>query len=435
MLANPPAIVDSPSLPDVPPDAQMLERLHTVESMLRQAQTDVQFKQTIDAARILTRACAILRYKDIQVQAAALVMDAERAIAKAHPPAPPGAGNKSKATKEGVFAPLMVSKMRSAHTNLTDDAYEALKAESLNREQPLTRSYLIKQATAAALSNNDPDATRYSSLPWEGGKSVISTRGTGQWIMSLLPYDPGPDGLYAEPFAGMMSILLNRPRTRIEYANDINGRVQNFWACLRRWPDRLEALLELTPYSEGEFYECRDTIDIGDPLERCRKFCVVVGQGIIHSDRPGNNWAMPVKNSYANWPIPRRIKALANCMRAVRLTRRPAEKFLRKFETLPNAIIYADPPYPGVSENLYRDHQMDMDALAATFNAQQGRVCVSGNWGDWNDYLHPPQWETYARDTYRATPVKMSDGKMHCVVTDRTEIAWVNYDPATGQRL
>ena len=420
-------------------------RLAYIAKLIGEATDEAGLRAAHDAARMVERAAAILRHRDIQTRSAALVMDAERAMAKTTPAQTPaeagkngGRGNKRVNDDANPFPPLpayTLARFRSAHSGLPDEQYQQIREASIQSETPLTRDTLIAAARKARLADADPDATRLGAMGWEGGKSVAGTRGVGQWVMSLLPYDNSRTGLYIEPFAGMCSVLLNRPRTNREFTNDINRRIQNFWACLRRWPDEFARQIELTPYSEAEFQDSLASLDVGPPLERARKFVVVVGQGIIHSDRPVNHWAVLAKNPQQVWPMPRRIHNLAERMRGVHLACRPAEHFIERFEKCPLAVMYLDPPYPQVSRILYKDSAIDQERIAASLNRQQGRCLVSGNPGDWDEYLQSPGWTTLSKKAYRSTTTVTPEGLVTQDIKEREEIAWVNYDPETGRRL
>ena len=437
------AIARTPRAPLVEP-TEFEARLALVSKLLSEASTDEDLQNARDAALMIQKASAILKHRGIQAQASALVNDAERAIAKNNPAIPPeernpsgrnGAGENTNWNATYSLPRHTLSRLRSAHSGLPDEQYETLRQRSIENEEPLTRDRLIAEATKARLAANKPGATRLVALRWEGGKAITATQGTGTWILSLLPYDPTNAALYAEPFAGMLSVLLNRPKSHKEIVNDTNRRVTNFWTVLRRWPGELERQLKLTPYAEAEFYECLAHLDNGTPMERARAFCVVVGQGVLHSDRANSNWALTTDNTYnKEWPIPRRIPELKERMDNVRIACRPAEHLLGRLEKCPHAVIYCDPPYPDVSEALYSDHQMDMARIGASLNRQEGRVAVSGNPGDWDAYLAPPQWTELSRKTFRSTTVSR-DGKITQDIKERIEVLWVNYDPETHQRL
>jgi DNA adenine methylase len=80
-------------------------------------------------------------------------------------------------------------------------------------------------------------------FPYYGGKQLLAER-----LIALLP----AHGCYVEPYAGSLSVLLAKPRVKLETVNDLNGDLVNFWKMLRERSDDLEALCKLTPHSRAE---------------------------------------------------------------------------------------------------------------------------------------------------------------------------------------
>ena len=107
-----------------------------------------------DNARAVEAAAAILNRRDIQVQAANLVQEAERAIAKATPPQQGKRTDRKNFVIENdevppeasIITPQNVRQMRHAHNNLTDAEFEAAQREAIETQTPLTRSALQKRA-------------------------------------------------------------------------------------------------------------------------------------------------------------------------------------------------------------------------------------------------------------------------------------------------
>ena len=422
--------------PIAEPDDPFPVRLDAVAGQIVQASEIWHLTDARNKALIIKRAADVLHRKNISTLAAALVADAERALVLNIPPASlseaGAAGGRGEALLSvsglGNISTRTISHMRSAHAGLPDDEYAIIRQRSIDDDIPLTRKQLTAAATAARLRTNTPDSTRLGAIPWVGGKNVTARQGTGQWVSSLLPFDPL--GLYAEPYGGMAGVLLNRPPARIEVLNDVNDRIVNWWAVLRRWPDDLQRELERTPYSETEYNQCLANLDNGPPLERARAFTVVVVQGVIKSDTDKTHWVVRLDTHRQNldWPLPRHIHALANRMAQVQITCRPATTLLDRLAGLPHAIIYCDPPYPQDSTdgNLYRHNDLDVAALTASLQRQTGRVALSGNAGDFD----LPGWATFTRETHRSTLV---DGAQR--IKPRIECLWTNYDPETWNLL
>lgn len=53
---------------------------------------------------------------------------------------------------------------------------------------------------------------------------------------------------YVEPYAGSLSVMLNKQPSPLETASDCNEDIVNFFQVLRDEPARLIELLQLTPY-------------------------------------------------------------------------------------------------------------------------------------------------------------------------------------------
>lgn len=136
-------------------------KLDVARRALAEATEDWQRIDIRDYARAVAAASAILERRDIQAQAANLVQDAERAIAKANPPKTryeaSKTTNQEKNSKEvsnsdRESAPTLtnhiIKDMRRAHYKFTDEEYEEVKAEAIANSQPLTRSALIKKGYA-----------------------------------------------------------------------------------------------------------------------------------------------------------------------------------------------------------------------------------------------------------------------------------------------
>ena len=63
-----------------------------------------------------------------------------------------------------------------------------------------------------------------SPITWYGGKHHM--------VKHLLPLIPRHT-CYAEVFGGAMNVLLSKPESKVEYYNDLNSDVVNFFRVLR----------------------------------------------------------------------------------------------------------------------------------------------------------------------------------------------------------
>ena len=259
-----------------------------------------------------------------------------------------------------------------------------------------------------------------SAMAWVGGKSsgIGNQQRTGAWIASLLPQDT--DVTYCEPFAGMLGVLLARPKSKREIVNDLDRRVVNWWRCVRDEPDELARLIALTPNSRDEYARARAGIDDGSTgVRSALDFTICIMQGMASS--PGNTgWRhhyQPLGSLAWREGLDDRIADLAERIRDVALENRPAEELIERIAGVEKAVLYVDPPYPSVAPGLYGVESLDRDRLTAGLQSLVGRAAISGYGDEW-DHLG---WRRHERSTVRMTPGKAA--------SPRTEVLWTNYDP------
>ncbi len=123
-----------------------------------------------------------------------------------------------------------------------------------------------------------------SPFPWFGGKQKLADE-----ILGLFP----EHAVYVEVFGGGASVLLSKPPATLDVYNDRDDGLVNFFEVLRDQPERLVAMLELTPYSRREWQRARATwFKVDDPVERARRWYVVASQSF---------GAMVARDSCAGW--------------------------------------------------------------------------------------------------------------------------------------
>ena len=256
-------------------------------------------------------------------------------------------------------------------------------------------------------------ATRF----W-GGKSALMP--VGRWIASLLPAER--KATYVEPFAGMLGVLLHRPKVAIEIANDLNGRVVNWWLAVRDHREEFGRLIVNTPYSRQLFDDYLASLDEGAPLERAVKFHLVVcaSQNAGDAGAPGFGLSYTDSSPAAKMHnFANRIDAISNRVRDVQLDCRDAVEVLHRTQHVANAVIYCDPPYEATRTEAYSVAELDRDELFKSLQRQQGRVAISG-YGDQWDHLG---WHRSELQHQISAP-GIGDK-----VRTRTEVLWMNYKP------
>ena len=138
------------TLQPVENDQNIPAKLDIARRALAEATEDWQRIEIRDYAKAIQAAAEILNRKEIQVQAANLVQDAERTIAKANPPKSREESGAMKGKKvvmpDNDLSRDSLRQMRQAHDNLSDEEYEQAKAESVETQTPLTRSALQEKS-------------------------------------------------------------------------------------------------------------------------------------------------------------------------------------------------------------------------------------------------------------------------------------------------
>lgn len=125
-------------------------RIDGARRALAAARDDFERLRVRDDARALVAAAAILKRHDIQIGAARLVMEAERAIAAANPPIPPderspGRLGNTVPAGNGISRGA-IRKIRGIHSALSDEAFAAACDQAEKRGEPVTRSILRRAA-------------------------------------------------------------------------------------------------------------------------------------------------------------------------------------------------------------------------------------------------------------------------------------------------
>lgn len=230
--------------------------------------------------------------------------------------------------------------------------------------------------------------TARSPFPWFGGKQRLADT-----IIALFP----PHRVYCEVFGGGASVLLSKSPVVLDVYNDAEDGLVNFFTCLRDQPEQLVPLLELTPYSRTEFLHCTDTWrDVGDPVERARRFYVVVSQCFgghaVKDDRSGKRgWGgerlgrMHLCRSASTKNRVDHIWRFVERMRSVQVDNLDWRECLERYDH-EDCVFYLDPPYvPATRRSGGYSHELtaeDHEELVGRVLELQGTAIVSG-------YDHP----------------------------------------------
>jgi len=263
--------------------------------------------------------------------------------------------------------------------------------------------------------------------------------GKQSMLADLLPHFAVRHDIFVELFAGSASVLLNKPRARIEVLNDRAGEVTTFWRALRDQPDELMRRIDATPPGEAAFREIIDAPATDDEVEIARRFfCrTQMAYGYIPTNRT-NTLAASVGYAASR----RRLPAVRDRIKDTVIEQTCATRLIARTLTLadsyPNPpLFYADPPYvpdtrPAGTGMYIHDPdgddalQMHVDLLAAVARAAAaGALFVISGYASalYDDALTPARgWRRFEMTKSVNSP-KRGGGT-------RVEIIWRNFSTA-----
>ncbi len=285
------------------------------------------------------------------------------------------------------------------------------------------------------MDNNQNTARRIiSPVVYYGGKSALAP-----WIVGQFP----PHEVYVELFCGGASVLLTKPRSKVEVINDINGAVTNFFTVARDRSDELLRALALTPYSQDEFEAVAKAAPSVDPVERARRFLVVARQAFngCAESRPDlgrGNWKWPSsrdrKNSSSCWKtvIDNRFVDVVDRLQGVGICNSSFEAVIDRYDDA-GTLFYADPPYLFGSERVSRRHTylfdfrvQDMERLAKRAHESKARFIISHTKHSHVEMLFR-DWRVIERPHRKGW--SPADGGSNDHVT---ELLFMNFDPTSA---
>ena len=270
-----------------------------------------------------------------------------------------------------------------------------------------------------------------TACAYYGGKSRIEMR---RWIGAHLPYEPS--GLYCEPFAGMLGMLLYRKPTATEIVNDLDGDICAFWLVVmdKDKYHALEWMVNYTPHSEAMFYRAKQMLKertYQHDIEQAWAVYCLLQHGVAHGLGSGG-WATRINTKqkrHGGYAFAEKIEALHLRMRDVQLTNRCAIEFLHKVSTRKEAVIYADPPYRTADTKTYGIDNFNSDALTDVFLAQQGKVTISGYNDEWDHLGWHKVNNEFVFNPLGTNAMRGSGNEV------RIECLWLNHTPQGQQTL
>lgn len=261
----------------------------------------------------------------------------------------------------------------------------------------------------------------HPALRYHGGKFRLAS-----WVMQFFP----PHDIYVECFGGAAGVLIQKPRSRQDVYNDLDGDITNFFAVVkdRALRQELIELLELTPWSQDEWRKAYEPAH--SPADQALKTIIraEMGFGSAGATKSTNGFRSDTKRKptlMSVWHrMPARIAALGERLQGLLIHNDDALKVMRMHDT-PATLHYADPPYvmstrvSSKSGQTYYRHELTDEQHAQLLQGLQelqGMVVLSG----YPNEIYAQQLKGWQMHTTQARIAA------HRGAGVRTEAAWLN---------
>lgn len=259
-------------------------------------------------------------------------------------------------------------------------------------------------------------------MRYHGGKFRLAP-----WILGFFP----PHKVYCEPFGGVASVLLQKPRSHGEIYNDLDGDMVNIFRVLQNDAHREKLIQQLafTPYAREEFNLAWEPVE--EPVERARRTFIraEMGFGSASASKGKTGFRVDTVRNYGTamtiWgKVPEKIAAFADRLRGVLIENMEALHVIGAHDT-PHTLFYVDPPYVhsarevGARHGRYYRHEMtdaDHSKLLDALKSAHGMVVISG----YPCELYEQALKGWARHETLSRIAAARGTK------NRTEVVWLN---------
>ncbi|MCL2076042.1 MAG: DNA adenine methylase [Betaproteobacteria bacterium] len=257
-----------------------------------------------------------------------------------------------------------------------------------------------------------------SALRYFGGKWAIAP-----WIIEHMP----EHRVYVEPFGGAASVLLRKPRSKIEVYNDLDEEIVSLFRILQDPVQYRELFRRLcrTPYARREFMLAFKSTP--DPIIRAQRAIIRAYMSFHHTalfnpkkctfaDARHRHGGHAKSHEWSTYP--RHLASVCRRLSGVLIECRDALDVIRVQDTH-DALFFVDPPYVHSTRRKGTNYRHELDdarhiELLTLLKGIKGKVMISGYASElYDDILSG--WQRHTRKHYAAA----SGPK------ERTEVLWI----------
>jgi DNA adenine methylase len=252
--------------------------------------------------------------------------------------------------------------------------------------------------------------------------------GKQQLVSKILPFIP-PHKQYNEPFFGGGAIFFAKKPAEIEFINDINGEMVNFYKTLKRKFPELKDEVDCTLHSEFQHKEAceiyREPLSHSDVL-RAWAVWMLSHQSVYAI--LGNSWSVSIDKNKAKqvqWSKERFTMLYARRLERTSIFSRDAVNVIKTTDT-PTTFHYVDPPYFNADMGHYGGYtEADFIRLLEALSKVEGKFMLSSYPSDvLAEYTTAQGWHTVNINMTRSA----GGGK-------KTEVLTMNYNGGGAKQL
>jgi DNA adenine methylase len=251
-------------------------------------------------------------------------------------------------------------------------------------------------------------------LTYYGGKQQLSKR-----IVPLIPEHK----IYDEPFFGGGAIFFAKPPAKVEFINDTNGEVVNFYRVLKHDFAALKKDVDCTLHSEGQHKEAIAIYrnpEGATPVRRAWAVWVLSHQSIYAI--LCNSWKCSMQRNSAKLVTNKKeafTEAYQERLENTSIFCRDALDVIAKTDT-PETFHYVDPPYFQSDMGHYKGYSReDFEKLLKLLSTVKGKFMLSSYPSDLlKQYIKENSWRTIEIEMRRS-----AGGGV------KTEVITINYEP------
>jgi DNA adenine methylase len=204
--------------------------------------------------------------------------------------------------------------------------------------------------------------------------------GKQQMADIILPLIP-PHKQYDEPFFGGGAIFFAKPPSAVEFINDINGEMVNFYRTLKRKFPELKEEVDCTLHSEYQHQQAQEIF--ANPLQHkdvLRAWAVwMLSRQSVYSIL-GNSWSVQIDKNKATqiqWAKEHFTILYARRLEHTSIFCRDALNVIESTDR-PTAFHYVDPPYFNADMGHYRGYtEKDFIRLLEALSKIKGKFLLS----------------------------------------------------------